>query len=411
MPHNCTTLAQLRQLIKSSISYGTLRENWHEEKNELILLTSGYLSILEDTSSSYEGDIFHTEDEGDRYVWSEKVCEYLREEYAYKVYTSRGNEDYWPGGELRNVYEYQGDYYTWEALEYNDLVLMDNGEVELRDNVYYWESDGEYHYEPEEDENEDEDIFDYHSGKEPKDFRTFADGELSIGFEIEKNEMPGFSFDKYNLLNEGFVIERDGSVSDGFELVTPIYPLFREDVKKHLEKVKSFCDVKNIEGAGGHINFGIYGKSAEEILDSFKGLLPLIYAMYKGRLTNNYCTGKSLSKLKMDREKYQAIKLQCGYIEFRLISAVKNFDNLIFRLDLFRVFASYLNKSFPKIISALLNEKSALSIQLHKVYTPEKYKQLLIKAIDMHLSYGDHINQKLRLKYEGMKTQIIAEAA
>jgi hypothetical protein len=110
--------------------------------------------IIEDSTGLYsreyyvmtrEGDIEHSDDAN----YCEHDQEYTTENLS-ECYIGR-NTEYWSERAIdRGGLEYyNGTYYDQDALGRHNLVIMSNGEIEHQDNVYYWESDNEYHYESE----------------------------------------------------------------------------------------------------------------------------------------------------------------------------------------------------------------------------------------------------------------------
>jgi hypothetical protein len=79
-----------------------------------------------------------------------------------------------------------------------------------------------------------------------------------------------------------------------------------------------------------------------------------------------------------------------NYIEFRIFSSVKTFDTVIFRLNLFRVIASNLGKSFASVIGMAVNKNT----DLHKLLTNDVYKdatkfeRLIKDAIEINAQFG-----------------------
>jgi hypothetical protein len=64
-------------------------------------------------------------------------------------------------------------------------------------------------------------------------------------------------------------------------------------------------------------------------------------------------------------------------VEFRIISAVKNVETLLWRRDLMRIIVQNLEYTPMKIVGELLDDKSALYTHLRKQYTPS---QIAVKA-------------------------------
>lgn len=380
--------------IRKSIAKGYLPENWHEEKQNLVETETGYYALNSDCID-VGGDYYHEDNDRHEFDYDEIQEEYILSDYSVTAYGRRGRE--YVTHRDRCVYV-RNCHYHEDYLSDNDIVwVTDEDEYHHRDDVYYWDSDDEYHLEPEEDEDDSSNLlWGYNEGEREKNFVEIdkIEGEevmFGFGMEIEKSEMPDFDFDKWDIYNEtGAVLERDGSVDDGFELKTPVYNLFSPKTEERLSKLKSFADIKGVENAGGHIGFSMIGKSDEELIDLCSGFIPLIFAMYKKRLSNDYCSGKKIDILKSSGEKMQAIRMRGSYIEFRIFSSVKNYNTILFRLNLFRIMAKNLGKSFPSVIGMAVNKNS----ELHKLLTNDvysdtyKFERLIKDAIEINSQFG-----------------------
>lgn len=396
-----STLTKIRQ----SIDCNYLPEDWYDNKDEVIETETGYFALKSDCID-IAGDYYHEEQDNDEYCFDEIDEEYILRSDSVCAYGKRGHEVFTK--EDNTVY-YRGSYYIKEYLEDNDLCELEDGNIcrrddavyidgcgyYLTDDCYYWESDGEYHLEEEEIE-EDNTLWSYGDGPSEKNFvQTDAkEGEeISFGFgiEIEKSEMPNFDFNKQDIYEEtGAVLEKDSSVDNGFELKTPVYNLLSSKTEERLKALKKFADIPGVDGAGGHIGFSMTGKNDEQLLDLCAGWLPLIYSMYKKRLSNTYCTGKKIDELKGSGDKFQAIRMRGNYIEFRIFASVKTYDTLIFRLRLFRIIARNLGKSFSSIIGMAINKNS----ELYKLLTGDvyadssKFERLIKDSIDINTQFG-----------------------
>lgn len=395
------TLTKIRQ----SIDCDYLPEDWYDNKDEVIETETGYFALKSDCIE-IDGDYYHEEEDSEEYCFDEIDEEYILRSDSVCAYGKRGHEVFTK--EDNTVY-YRGSYYVEEYLEDNDLCRLECGNICRRDDAvyidgcgyyhtddcYYWESDGEYHLEEEEIE-EDNTLWGYGDGPTEKNFVKIdaKEGEeisFGWGIEIEKNALPSFNFNKQDIYDEtGAVLERDSSVSDGFELKTPVYNLLSSKTDERLKALKKFADISQVDGAGGHIGFSMTGKNDDQLIDLCAGWLPLIFSMYKKRLSNSYCSGKKINDLKSSGDKMQAIRMRGNYIEFRIFSSVKTYDTLIFRLRLFRIIARNLGKSFSSVIGMAINKKSDLyKLLTGDVYADSsKFERLIKDSIDINGQFG-----------------------
>ena len=401
------TTKSMISIIRESIAEGFLPEDWAERKNDIdVQYGIAFIPGVTGHASSWDDTVIPMTNDP---VYSEALETYIRISEAITVISIGGATFYDHVDNFDDYNKYEGKYYDDEGMEYADLVIdyrgrvcdrddvnwvADHGEYYPTDMCFYWECDGEYHLEPEyedEDEEYDEDsghsMFQYNSGPEPA-WRA-GEADFCIGFEIEKNARPScFGKETARAIFDrtGWVIERDGSVDDGFEAKTPVYDLYDDDgMDKDFEMMKEWIEVENIRGAGGHINFSKKGMDPEKLLDKLAGWLPLIYALYHGRIGNQYCKAKSIEQLKGDREKYQSVMIHDCRIEFRIVSAVRNVKNLKWRIKFFQIMSKNLGKSFASVLQMAINPNTNLGKHLREdVYmTPDKMIKLLEKAVNI----------------------------
>lgn len=375
--------------IRLSIKEGYLPTDWHDSKNDLVELHNGRFALIDDTDS-VKGDYYHCEIDSELYVYDEKDEDFILIEDACYCYGKNGRQ-YWTND--NNCVKVGRDWYDTDYLHDNDIVyLEDTDDYAHIDDAYYCDESCCYYSEPQ----EDDILWAYGEGEKEGDFRETdkEEGQPIFGFgvEIEKSEMPDFHFDKESLhYKTGAVIERDGSVPDGFELKTPIYNLLSSKTDARILELKDFCNVKGVENAGGHIGFSMEGKTDAELIDLCAGFIPLIFAMYKKRLENSYCSGKKIDDLKKCSDKMQAIRMRGNYIEFRIFSSVKTFETLKFRLELFRIIAKNLGRSFASVMGMAVNKNSELNKLLTgDVYADaNKFERLIKNAIEINKEFGN----------------------
>jgi len=373
---------------KEPFVYPELHRLPDDYDGEATVVTHDGYTCLEEYTVCINGTYYCVNNDDHLYVWDEIDDEYITYDDSIEaIYDNNGNVRI---THINNTICIENTYYLKNKLGYLDcIVQLHNGDWALRDNCYYseryeeWYDDNDDSGRDDDDDDDDDSVlFDYHSNN----IQDFSNGsKFKIGFEIEKSQMPNFYFDKHDILNDtGFVLERDGSVDNGFELISPILDLYDQGILSHFEKVRGFIDIPYVENAGGHINVSIKGKSSEDTLLSLTGWLPLIYALYKGRANGSYSIAKKVNKLLVDTDKYQSVRTKPNdVVEFRIISAVKSFDQLEFRIALFQIIFENLGISFLEVLTLLTNHKHKLNILLTKsVYKDvEKYHTLISTAI------------------------------
>ena len=208
--------------------------------------------------------------------------------------------------------------------------------------------------------------------------------DFTIGIEVEKEDFKALrSVCARDLFAEtNWAKERDGSLDDddGYELVSPTYDLMSDkldnDIKNSTD-LTNLINAKYSSACGGHIHLGSRSYSGNTFFDKISPWVPLIYSLYVGRIGRDYCKVKKNDGIKNSDDKYQAIRIFDNRIEFRIISAVKDVNTLIWRRDLMRIIVNNLDYTPMKIVGELLDQKSNLYAHLRKQYTPA---QMTVKA-------------------------------
>ena len=313
------------------------------------------------------------------------------ENETVRVYVGRRVEQWSEKYADRYAYFYDGDYYNREALDYHDLLIDCEGEVAPAEDVYYWERDGEYHHEP---EDSDEYVNEYHSDSAIHEVNFSKNPQFFIGFEIEKEDQDvkeSILIEDFKEECESWKKEKDGSLDDesGFELISPKFELDVQMIKKTIEEndiLLEHINAKKSDACGGHINVSESGKSGSELFDEIKGYTPLFHALYYKRINKSHCKGKKNDDLKKSCEKYQSVKIHGNRVEYRIISAVPDFDTLIWRTKLFDFIlknkTSCVKEAFFKINSSPLKD-------LIKEMYPNNFEELIDRLVKYTLEFEE----------------------
>jgi len=365
---------QLRNAIISiNLDYCTKEEftNGDVFENNGFYYSFGNFVIL------HNGNVCETDDA--------MFCEYY-EEYYYcedvtevNIYRSTA---YYSMRAIENgsFYEYNGSYYDFDALNYNDLRYVQDWErIIPLDAAYYNENDGEYYGEPQDNESYTRS---YHNGSyKSQNFDNKS--PFKIGFEIEKEDkdilesiyIDSFEEETGHLWRK----ETDGSLDSysGFELISPTFELDIDKIFNLIESNNTLLDHINAKfgySCGGHINLSKNGLSGNEFFDLVKGYTPLFYSLYYGRVDKTYSKGKSNQDLKNENQKYQAIKIHDNRVEFRIISAVVNVTTLKWRTKLMQLICENPTDS---AIKAYFNIETVFAPLIAEMYpTVEKLEKL-----------------------------------
>lgn len=372
-----TTLPKLRK----SYACGYLVEG---ERGEIVETASGFFA-LRANCTKIDGDYYHTEQDEDEIGYDEINDEYVLASDLIEVITGRtrhGVETKYTVKDFDFVL-IDGDWYTIDGAEECDFVCLHNGrwidrdyacwiesegEYYHTDDCYYWESDSEWHLEPE----PDGDLFEYHSGNRRDRSKT----HIKVGFEVEKEDgSKRDEIDASGLFDStGWAAERDGSLCDetGFELISPTFDLHETDFAAEFEQVESLINADYSDACGGHINYSNELETPLQMAESVSGYFPLLYAMYPKRVGTTYCKAKSKKEILTCSDKYQSVSIKNNRIEFRIFPAVRNVKNLLFRTGLIQVMDKNRTSNEMDVLTAICTKGTPLSDHLRTVYTDEK---------------------------------------
>ncbi len=351
--------------------------------------SDGY--ILRDEAHYVEsnGEYFQEDNQPDSVHWSDWNDNYVDENddcVDAGVVNHRGHTDWFYSDE--RVY-----------CEDNDTTYV-NGEVANDNGVYYrggyWTtrsgSNAEYQSQ--------ERVFKFNN-------RTV----FGIGFEIEKEDMDAVEIEWRDLYNETlWAKESDSSLCDetGYELVSPAFDLFDDKLDEDINSSKDLqrlIDAEFSTSCGGHLTFSSSEYTANELIEGVAGFIPLMYAMYNGRLCNSYCepkqkwvyhrgSGRDAVNIRGNRSIREADGKVFGAVEFRLFSAVRSVKNLLWRRDFMKIVANNINKSEKDVLRMLCNPNSLLFKHLIKVYDTDK----IVDKIAMFVNYSKQYNfRKLQM--------------
>jgi hypothetical protein len=338
-----------------------------------------------------DGDIFNR----DESFYCEGIDDHVHSDDITRVYEGR-NETFYSTQYVENCSEfsyYDGDYYDDSALDYHNLVWVeDTGEMASRDDVYYHEDDGYYSY-PDE-----EYCRGYHNGSF-SELNFDCKSKFRIGFEIEKEDQEvrnsiGIDDFEYETDNK-WRKEKDGSLDNdsGFELISPTFEFDIDKIFEHIEGNEVLVNHINSEkscSCGGHIHLSENGLNGEELFEKIKGYTPLFYALYYGRVNKSYCKGKNNRDLVKENEKYQAIKIHGNRVEFRIISAVPNVNTLKWRSKLLMmivqnptndIMKAYYNvdTKFTKLLKQTYSDEKLLEVKERFIKYTREFENLEIK--------------------------------
>jgi hypothetical protein len=368
----------------SKFTIGQYEGQWYEVGDTAVhLLTHGNICHEDDDIyHTFCGDSFHTdEQESLDIVW----CDW-EELYAYQDdceygYVNRCQEGYFVRDDNDYV-ECDGNYYR-------------NSDVAAYNDIYYYDSVGEYRHvddAPDDDDDDDDDDYvnSYHSGS--RAWRVSKTTPWTMGFEVEKEDKDVRRSCYSDDLPNNWVKERDGSLSDssGFELVSPVYNLFdklHEDDIAASDLLRRHINAQHSSACGGHIHIGSKLYTTEQLFEGISGFLPVLYSLYEKRLEVNYCKAKKKHEY-LNRDKYSAVYVRDTTLEFRIFPAVKSVDNLYWRVELLRIMVRNFGKSELDVLRMLCDRKSMLHQHISKAVGEDK----MLSKVALFVKYSSLYN-------------------
>lgn len=201
--------------------------------------------------------------------------------------------------------------------------------------------------------------------------------EFTIGFEVEKEDYDvkhSINHVKF-LKSTGWDKERDGSLNeDGYEIISPTYDLYDDRLDEDLRNdvLRQHINAEYSRRCGGHIHLGAVGMRGTTFFDRIAPWLPLIYAVYVGRINGEHCKVKKNDNIKHSSDKYQSVRLFDDHIELRIPSAVSDVENLLWRRDLLRIICDNLDATPLRIVGMLNDKRSKLYKHMSKVYNESR---------------------------------------
>lgn len=281
------------------------------------------------------------------------------------------------GNEIRELVENLG--YTWS--EYHDCYIADNEVCYIADEVRHQSECSECDTCGESflmDDREDEycsdecipsSINSYHSERRVI-HKCNEEAPWLIGMEVEKEDQDVREDNPE--AQEGWILEEDGSLDDdsGFELVSPAYNLSdAETIIRGINSNQDLIDADSSLDCGGHITLSHYGLTGEQTLEKMRSLVPLLMSLYPYRLNNQYCKEATCkSDTLASKDKYRAFRVDDNKVECRLISRVRDCEQLKWRVSLIR----YVLQSELSIVDTYKSLRSGkLRELLRERYTSE----------------------------------------
>jgi hypothetical protein len=278
--------------------------------------------------------------------------------------------------------EYYYCEYTRAYYHVDDLVSIENAgnycsENYAHSNFYYHDGDGWYTFPNEEEEDEDNEnyISPYHSGGTHwHNYSGKSETSIFFGVEIEKEDedvLNSINISEFKERYNDWRKESDGSLNDsGFELISPIFPLdipYFVDYVKNNPVLLNHVMAESSKRCGGHINISENNKTPDQLFDRIQWYVPLLYALYPNRKTIDYCQSKSIDRIKQDKRKYGAIYIKSECIEIRIFPAIKNLNQLEFRLKIIEMMCNNHVSDFAHMRQVIADSYDLFSMVYDKI--------------------------------------------
>lgn len=275
------------------------------EYGGVLLVHYDYLTETEDEGMCLSGEAVEVRNERDDFEY------YRRDNYYLNTDT-------------------HGDYFH-EQLGTHECC-EDTGEWHPIDEVYYNEEDGCYYSEPVTDPSDRSIIHEYHSAPSPE-IHAGSSGWL-VGYEVEKHNAGGARCrgDSVEVCDLFAGWETDSSC--GVEGLTNVYDpvdvTCQATFNQHAEQARSLLASPVGRDCSGHINISHASLSGDEIVRRFReGPAALVYALWRYRLGNTYCSDNRRLTEGIHAAKYSVARVRNNNVmEIRLPNRILNADVL-----------------------------------------------------------------------------------
>jgi hypothetical protein len=233
------------------------------------------------------------------------------------------------------------------------------------------------------------DLGNYHDSSLAQYTKPFSDAVLNnpsvnwrVGWEVEKEDETARNTARRlnNRLPHGWRSERDGSLDSttGVEFVSPVYDLMDKETQlAHFEELRWIMDASKSKACGGHITISRRGMRGEVLLDKLFPFIPMLFAIYEGRLSGRFSGVQS--KDEIESQSRRAIYLKDNNsVEIRIPSAVDSLESITWRLRLMRFIAKSIDANkfthYSEVAEAMFEDTKLKKIMNHYC-TDEKLRR------------------------------------
>lgn len=181
----------------------------------------------------------------------------------------------------------------------------------------------------------------------------YIKAEYSLGIECEKEENTiAHDYSSIHAASH-WCLETDGSLGEGgFELTSPVIPfdithsVYAPEneawVNTFFTPVEQLLSARFTERAGGHIHLSHRSMNNQTIHTMIRYLMPIYYGLMPHRVGRGYSIATQFSKHSQHRGCFHFSRHST--LEFRIFSAVESKANLLSRIELMRLTLKYANQ-------------------------------------------------------------------
>ena len=246
----------------------------------------------------------------------------------------------WVSENHYDLCHYDGDSFLADEIMELNGVLHDRDEISCCDTCgeYYVIHEGECCVSS---SNNLYAINEYHCSPSPYFYRK-EPLDFCLGFEVEKNCVGGNNREGDPISRQPLFAGWETDSSCGVEGITNVYAIDQYELfAEHVDQ-SSYCNEPCNASCGGHVNMSGNGLTLEKV----RPYAGLFYALYRHRLNNDYSNRDK--PMKKTGERYAAIREKHhNIVEFRLVSRVRNGEQLKWRFRLFRELAKAIEVGLP----------------------------------------------------------------
>lgn len=205
--------------------------------------------------------------------------------------------------------------------------------------------------------------------------------EWCVGWEVEKEdrEVRIKACRLQCALGGGWIAERDGSLDPeiGVEFVSPVYDLMDSKTQiADFERLEWVMNASKTNKCGGHITISRRGMSSNKLLEKLTPYIPMLFALYEGRLAGNYSGVQT--KDEIENSTRRAIYLKSSCVEIRVPSAVGTIEDIKWRLKLIRWIAKSIDANkhthYSQVAEAMFDD-TKLNKLLSVFYNIDKLRR------------------------------------